>query len=199
VKIDPSKINLTEKDLQDYLWKNPLEMNGFGRVKWLGRQVKVPSGTIDLLGYVRAGSKVWLVVVEVITTDFNQAAILRACRLASDIENARYSFDLPAGLEWGYSVFKFVIGKGQPSNQMQFEANAVSVALREYGVSVSVSISPNWNFVSEFSEQCDKDLLDLASSGLFSKIKPPILPDVPEEFREFIDRLEDTGVGKIDE
>lgn len=54
MKIDPSKIKLTERDLEEYLWNNPYlfdeKLDNESITRWLARQYHVPSGVIDLLG-----------------------------------------------------------------------------------------------------------------------------------------------------
>lgn len=90
MRIDISRVNLLEKDIEDWLFHNPKDLpheteyyDETPIVKWIGRQYHLPSGIADLIG-VRGNGK--LVVVEVKNVAINKAAILQVCRYASDLE-----------------------------------------------------------------------------------------------------------------
>lgn len=141
--VDPNKVNLAEKDIEDWLWENPgaIQFEGMKIEGWLGRQVSVPSGVIDLLGYCDAidYSELHPIVVELKNTEFTQAAILQVCRYAADIDEAVRHVP-----EWCETI-RVVIAKGTPSDQLIYEANAVDVKLRSFEVNYAISISGGGN------------------------------------------------------
>lgn len=57
--------NWSERELEDWLWEHPEALHAVGpRLRWLGRQVTLPNGSIiDLLG-MQCGEKPSLTVVE---------------------------------------------------------------------------------------------------------------------------------------
>lgn len=87
MNIDISRVNLSEKDIEDWLYENPGEIpltrdNYAPIIHWIGRQYSLPSGIADLIGVRQSGL---LVVIEVKNVPINKAAILQVCRYASDL------------------------------------------------------------------------------------------------------------------
>lgn len=87
MKIDISKVNLLEKDIEDWLYAHPgvvsRRYENDAIDKWIGRQYNLPSGVADLIG-VRGSGR--LVVIEVKNVAINKAAILQVCRYADDLK-----------------------------------------------------------------------------------------------------------------
>lgn len=72
---------MLEKDLENYLIENPPQGEYMTIKGWIGRQVRVPSGIIDLLGY--GDGCVWVIELKL---EFCREAIPQVCRYAADIE-----------------------------------------------------------------------------------------------------------------
>lgn len=181
--VDPNKVNLAEKDIEDWLWENPTTL--FEGVKWLGRQIVVPSGIIDLLGYFNDSDCDCLrpIVIELKNTEFTQASILQVCRYAADINSAIDS--LPG---WDNEVAKVVIAKGAPSAQLLYEADAVDVSLCTFNVEYSISVSNMWGWKDEAikrDEEKNKQLgIAMFLSITQSKQKHEVPPDLIENMRK---------------
>ena len=145
--VDPNKVNLSEKDIEDWLWENPgaIKIDGVKIEGWLGRQVAVPSGVIDLLGYGDHSeySALQPIIIELKNTEFTQAAILQVCRYAADIDAAVSS------MEAWFVPIKIVVAKGTPSDQLLYEASAVDVKLCSFEVNYAISISGWWGWKNE--------------------------------------------------
>jgi len=125
--LDVSKVNILEKDIEEWLFQNPPSLDyGWGTVeRWFGRQYQLPTGIADLIGVTERGT---LVVIEVKNVAINKAAVLQVCRYASDLQEiAQYRMSYPReypGKDWSApSVRKVIIG---PSIDAQTYNEALS-------------------------------------------------------------------------
>ncbi len=89
MEIDIKRVNISEKDIEDWLWENPAEVaevvKGVSRVRWVARQYRVPSGILDLLGIATFPfGDDWFdetpLLVEVKHQPITSAAIAQICR-----------------------------------------------------------------------------------------------------------------------
>ena len=106
MKIDITRMNLVEKDIEDYLWGNPhvvsfynssLEKT-YGVERWIGRQVEVASGIIDLFGVFSNGNPV---IVEIKNVPIDGRAVAQIIRYEHDIWKIlelRNNFYTPRGI-----------------------------------------------------------------------------------------------------
>lgn len=173
--IDPTRVNLLESDIENYLYGHPeaIDLNGPFRVtKWLARQLKVHSGIIDLLGFAEStlGPYVYLVVVEVKNVDINPAAITQVCRYAADIERMCRSSELVFSEAWG--VMRVIVGPSV-NEQIFREAQSVNVVTLRFSVSLDLDINGiSWNeeYLRARAER-DKEVF---SSDLFSEFEEAV-------------------------
>lgn len=199
--IDPKKVQLAEKDIEDWLYEYPGSLDV---TKWVGRQVHVPSGIIDLLGVDEDGNPV---VVEVKNVEITADAVLQVCRYAADIERGVDALR-DSHQQWGCSVRRVVIGKGAIANQTMYEANAVDVELHTFGVCLELDIDGPYSFDSYVVERDEKLLKNLVMTdeGFKSFLIPPEEPagaegsetaseELPEAFRDFVERAEGGNLG----
>jgi hypothetical protein len=191
MKVDPSKINLAEKDIEDWLYENPTKVDlGFGRSikKWIGRQVQVPSGRIDLLGILEYSGHIAFVVTEVKNTEFTQSAILQVSRYAADIESVANDYSCRTDNRISDHVMKLVIARGSPSDQLLQEAESINVWLTSFNVNFDLSISGRWRFKSDvYSEQKNK-LDKLSETKMFTQL---LDDDIPDSIKDFIESIPD--------
>lgn len=104
-----SRMNLCEKDIEDWLFENPeavVYLGDYSVAKWIGRQFEVPSGIIDLLGVDQHGN---IVVVEIKIGAIDGKAITQCARYAGDITRA-YDCMGAVGDTASPTVKKLVIG-----------------------------------------------------------------------------------------
>jgi len=191
MKIYPLKINLAEKDIEDWLYENPTKLDlGFNRSikKWIGRQVQVPSGRIDLLGIYEFSGHTALVVVEIKNVEFSQSAILQVCRYAFDLESISSDYSYRTENRISDQVIKIVIARGTPSNQLLQEAESVNVRLMSFDVSFELSISGEWAFNRDVYKQNKEQLDKIAESNIFTQL---LDDEVPENIKEFIESIPD--------
>jgi hypothetical protein len=149
--IDEKKVNLAEKDIEQWLWENPHSAWCLvGRVeKWLKRQYRLPSGIADLIGVTDTGS---LVVVEVKNVDIDASALTQVCRYAFDLKYIHTLVirdiipdDMPEP-----DVYKVVIGRSVDTQTMR-EAEALDIQVICFQVNLSLdTISAAWR--NEFRE-----------------------------------------------
>lgn len=117
----------SEKELENWLWEDPSAYNASSTFCWIGRQVVVASGIIDLVGMER-----WSVgdgplnyrlhVVEVKVAKHSSRFVAQVCRYAADLK-----WSLLSGVK--FSTKKVVIGRGPYDASVQFAADAMGVHL----------------------------------------------------------------------
>lgn len=166
MSIDPRKINLSERDLEDYLFENPslVEMPySFTPVmEWIGRQLHVPSGIIDLLGVTKNNC---LVVVELKNAPFTTGHITQVCRYSRDIECVAEM----AGLIFTKPV-KLLIGTYEPSTELIVEAESVEVSFSTIDIKYEISIGGHWIVSDEYKEKRNKRLVELSETEQFIRL-----------------------------
>lgn len=184
--IDPRKVNLAEKDIEDWIYMNdeeaiPLNWGPDTYVKeWIARQYHVPSGIIDLLGITNDGD---FVVVEVKNTEITSEALAQVCRYAYDIRMAMMHV---LGSE-DATVFKIVIGKGSPETKIMFEARALDVSLYTFEVALNLKVSGEWSFRRETDEKFHQDYQRIGSDPMFDRVRQSSdIQDVINEARRVI-------------
>jgi hypothetical protein len=143
MNIDINKVNLAEKDIENWLFENPHEL-GVGYMgeymveRWIARQYPLPSGIADLVGISGHGL---VVVVEVKNVPISKAAVLQVCRYANDLDdisgNRSGYYTLDSNLRRGIS--RILIG---PSidDQTFNEAMAVGVEVIAFGVEMNLTL-----------------------------------------------------------
>lgn len=156
--IDVSKLNLSEKDIEDWIYDNPDVIYGtFGKAtisRWFGRQYSLPSGIADLIG-VRDDEG--LVVIEVKNVPINKAAILQVCRYAYDLEEIaafRMGYPHTQNFERPY-VERVVVGPSIDA-QTLIEATAVDVRVWQFAITINVEVSRLYRNQQEQSEMESK-------------------------------------------
>lgn len=142
MKIDISRMNLLEKDIEDWLYENPKVITRNYEddliAKWIGRQYQLPSGIADLIG-VRASGR--LVVIEVKNVAINKAAILQVCRYARDLkEIVSTRMDYPHIRDWNEPVVDMVLVGPSIDSQTFTEAKAVGVWVYQFSVEMKLDI-----------------------------------------------------------
>lgn len=148
LKVDPCRINLLERDIEDWLYDNPDVLYApHGRnpiTRWIGRQYELPSGIADLIG-VREDGKV--VVVELKNVPINKAAILQVCRYTDDVKyilsnRMEYKFQK----DWNEPIVEMIVVGPSVDSQTFLEAQAVGVRIFHFETEVSVGMTAmGWN------------------------------------------------------
>lgn len=124
-------MQFSERELEDWFFENPKQFIAAtscccGKFYWIGRQVQVPSGIIDLLGI--CGCREWyptLYVVELKADQLRSSAIGQVVRYSKDISQA-----LDEAAEDGvYNITQWCIGVGSIRDDVQYEADALDVQL----------------------------------------------------------------------
>lgn len=142
LNIDPRKVSLSERDIEDWLWENPEVIGGYSPItQWIGRQYKLPSGIADLIGI---DSRDVVVVVEVKNVEINKAAILQVCRYAFDIKLiAGRRMDYPSrdpGSVLQEPYVRQVIVGPSIDDQTFYEAVACDVQIVTFAASMDLSL-----------------------------------------------------------
>lgn len=166
--IDPSKVNLKEKDIEDYLYHNPGDVmygGGWPVYRWLARQYKVNSGIIDLLGCTGRN----IVVVEVKNVDIDEKAITQVCRYVNDIRRIANNAYVHHCVKYPVSspiVYGVLVGPSIQRNVFR-DAEALGVYVNKFTVNLTVeTTSVMWG--NEYTEQRDKDNLEASFDEIFA-------------------------------
>jgi hypothetical protein len=167
MNVDPHKINLSENDLESYLFENPrlveLPYSQEPIKEWFGRQLQVPSGIIDLAGITESNN---IAVVELKNSEFKSSHITQVCRYASDIEQAMNI----AGLIEEPFVYKLLIGTYEPDTQIIKEADSVNVSIFTISVEYDLKIGGRWHFSDKYENECREKLSKIAQMDPFVKL-----------------------------
>lgn len=169
--IDPSRVNLLEVDIEDWLWENPQKIDlglGWFIDYWLARQFRVESGVIDLVGVCRSkySKSVHLAVVEVKNVEIKADALTQVCRYAADIKRAcDLSMILIGRDDW--TIIKIIIGPGI-SDVTYREARALEIAVVKFSTSLYLSTN-HLSWTKEYSKQIDEKDMELVSSTVISE------------------------------
>lgn len=167
------RVSLSEKDIEDYLFDNPesvsfyAERDGYNfRVaRWIGRQVCVPSGIIDLLGVTEQGVTV---VVEVKLGAIDGKAISQCARYAEDLKvvfgHVRNSY----GSHRNMHIFKLVIGSSIDKTAI-FECYATGTCWIEFSPTLSLSFGRS-DFSDEYYKSISETYLSLANENAFVSV-----------------------------
>jgi hypothetical protein len=148
MKIDASKANLLEKDIEDWLFENPgalgWKYSTSPIVKWIGRQYALPSGIADLIGVRENGM---LVVVEIKNVAINKAAVLQVCRYQNDLKHiVSERVGYPHTTDNSEPIIEMLLVGPSIDTQTFMEAQAVNVNFYQFSVELSLDISSmSWN------------------------------------------------------
>lgn len=81
----------SERELEDWLWEHPQAL-GIGGLRWIGRQVQLPSQqVVDLLGVVESDTHKQLIVVELKATTADGEALTQLLSYIFVLKMAVYS------------------------------------------------------------------------------------------------------------
>lgn len=139
--ISPSKVNLLEKDVEDWLWANPnaLAIHEYDPViEWTHRQFSLPSGIADLVGMTEHGS---VAVVEVKNTPIGPDALAQVARYASDIEWMCYLASIQANAPGKIPRVKRVVVGRSIDRKTFLEARALDITIFVFDVTLSLSLT----------------------------------------------------------
>lgn len=160
MRLDPSKVNLLEKDIEEYLWRNPQDIrwsNHSGEFyvdQWLARQLEVPSGIIDLFGVLNIGCPV---VVEVKNVAIDARGLAQV---------ARYRHDIEETIEYRFGRFMpkyaaaIVVGNSIDTQAMH-ECVAMLVLPFVFSVNLNLSINRH-SWQDEYRHQIDAKHFELS-------------------------------------
>jgi hypothetical protein len=177
--IDSGKVRFQEKDIEDYLYAHPesIEVLGSKVKRWIKRQLKVPSGIIDLLGITYKG---YLIVVELKNVQVDAKAITQVCRYAHDIQQIAEVYDGSNteiddngdGFIPTTHVIKMIVGPSI-SDCAFTECDACQVLYRQFSVNFSVDFAElQWtrNYFDERNKVFDSLMEDQGLGEAFSEI-----------------------------
>ena len=170
--IDSRKVQLSERDIEDYLWDNPEKVPTVER--WIARQVDLPNGRLDMLGINKFGAPV---IVELKNTSVSSDALTQVFRYAFDIQSIlEVKLDYP---EEHIHVSKIVIGVGEPTTRVLQEAEAMGIRIMAFNLFFDVGIS-QWGLTFDYQQQRTREHFGLASQDIFSEFVTHTKEELPE-------------------
>ena len=133
---------MKEKDIEDWLYKNPESLRFAGIRRWIARQLSLPSGRLDLLGFSRMDGVDSLSVVEIKNNVPDERALLQV---------SRYAYDIQRVLEFLYPEIKvkkwvlFPKDFAKPSKETIITAESIDVGLIECARDFTEIEIAEWN------------------------------------------------------
>jgi len=156
--IDANRVNLLEKDLEDFIFKCPNILSGheeglFKVKKWIGRQYRVPSGIIDLLAINEYGH---VLIIELKNVPFDASHLTQLSRYASDIDEAYSYEDTPTPI-----IIKLLVGIKEPPLKLLTEANSLGIHIKTFEFNTEIRVSNRWVLNDEYYNKRDTCLKNL--------------------------------------
>lgn len=185
MKIDISRVNLLERDIEDWLHENPSVLYQYCKdnpiTGWIGRQYQLPSGIADLIG-VRQDSK--LVVIEVKNVAINKAAVLQVCRYADDLKCiVLQRTDYPHMRDWSEPVIEMIVVGPSIDPQTFTEAQAVGVRIFQFSAQLTLDISGT-NWTHEYRDSRDEQHGSIAAKPEWAIYGLTIAEDIEQHVLE---------------
>lgn len=167
------RVNLLEKDIEDWLWANASALNcrQFTIVEWIGRQVKLPSGIADLVGYGHDGgdgNRLFPVIVEVKNVPIKTEALGQVMRYGYDVLCV---FDAAMGDEERPPVemhAQHIVVGTSIDNATFAEAVAMDIAVFTFRAHVHVQIDGQVRWAHEYQEKVYQQRQEIATGDLFA-------------------------------
>lgn len=164
MKIDMSRVNLIEKDIEDWLYENPDALYGSYDIapieNWIGRQYQLPSGVADLIGM---RSDRMLVVIEVKNVPINKAAVLQVCRYAEDLKHiVGWRMGYPYKRDNGEPVIEMVLVGPSIDDQTFDEATALGIRVFRFSVQLDLTVS-SVRWTQDHQEKVENRQISIAS------------------------------------
>jgi hypothetical protein len=166
MNIDNDKVMLTEADIEEYFFHHP-EKISFpwseepGITEWIGRQYRVSSGIIDLLGMNKFGG---VAVVELKNVPLESKHLAQVARYAQDIEDA-CTFN---GLY--LPVWRILIGRDWRDSHFLEEADAIGVSVMTFEYTVTMKTHSGWRYVGEAKKTRDDIRERVRGDQTFSRL-----------------------------
>lgn len=166
--IDINRVNLTERDIEDWIYENRTEIphNYHGWIThWFGRQYQLPSGIADLIGMRTNGVAV---VIEVKNVAINKAAITQVCRYAADLRELianRMDYPIRESDTYPY-IEKILIGPSIDS-QTFGEAKACGVEVITFIPRLSLCVR-RLDWTDEYEKERESKLEVLARNEVWN-------------------------------
>lgn len=155
--LDPRRANISERDIEDYLHKNPQSL---GIDRWIERQLHLPSGIADLVGLADKS----IIVVEIKNVEVTSGALTQVCRYAKDLRNIFYDIDMEYGVG---EIGKVIVSPFGVEKKRMHEAIALNVDIHQFEVELKVKISSAWYWNDSYREYYHEELSELAQSESF--------------------------------
>lgn len=204
MRVDISRVNLLEKDIEDWLYENPgalyapRENNAI--VEWIGRQYSLPSGIADLIGVREDGM---LVVVEVKNVPINKAAVLQVCRYTEDLRHIiTQRMDYPFVSLSGEPHIDMILVGPSVDSQTMTEADAVNARIFCFLASVEIDIGCQvWS--REYTDNLYAQRVEIAARPEWDRYGLTMTEDLNRYFEEKhkevpIDEPNDSVSGEVD-
>lgn len=173
MKIDISRLNLLEKDIEDWLYENPGDVMTFGGEIgfWMGRQYRLPSGIADLIGVTHQNL---VAVIEIKNVPINKAAVLQVCRYAADLQEVLAQRDgYPHVLSNGEPVIAKVLIGPSIDDQTFNEARACGVSFMQFSLDFDLSLdSCRWS--REHRERVGEQTREISHREEWARFGPHI-------------------------
>jgi hypothetical protein len=151
--IPENRVNVLEKDIEDFLYLHPEALilnNDVNIDRWIKRQFTVPSGIIDLLGVTEHGT---IVLVEIKNVAIDASTLTQISRYAYDLDHivGIISLGVIADEAPYPELIKVAVGRSVDDKTLR-EAEALGIQVHTFDVYIRLSLSPRVGWTTEFME-----------------------------------------------
>lgn len=162
-------VNVLEAHVEEWLYRNPAMFEKgagdfFRDFEWVGRQLRIPAGIIDLLGcYTNPLGHNGLLVVEVKRGRIEESAITQVCRYAESLDEV-----IGASL-YSTAIERMVVGT-EIGNKEFATAMALRVSAMTFEIRLSLENLWNVGWTKEYRDELSKRVQNSANSPAITDV-----------------------------
>lgn len=203
MKIDQSRVNITEKDIEDWLYENPysLQLGRWTTIGWLARQLRLPSGIADLVGVIEMNIDVngdrprSISVVEVKNVPITSDALGQVVRYAEDVREVMDRVKIDDSLKLHPDPARIVVGP-QIDDQTFAESRAQAISVITFETQLRLNLGGELGWKKSKKERLRETYDEMAADEPFNDLdslvehfkRRRLRSQIPEQYRDIIKR-----------
>lgn len=169
MNLTAESVNVLEAHVEEWLYRNPAMFGKaagdfFRDFEWVGRQLRIPAGIIDLLGcYTNPLGDNGLLVVEVKRGRIEEAALTQVCRYAESLD------DVMGASLYAPAIERMVVGT-EIGNKEFATAMALRISVMTFEVRLSLENLWHVGWTKEYQDELSNRVQSSANSQAITDV-----------------------------